>query len=48
MRKALSSCPQQSYSAIVGCADARTPIDSIFDTLPGELFVVRNAGNTCF
>ena len=23
------------------------PIDSIFDAMPGELFVVKNAGNTC-
>ncbi|CAE7552981.1 mtcA2 [Symbiodinium natans] len=47
MRKALASCPQATHSAIVGCADARTPIDSIFDAMPGELFVVKNAGNTC-
>lgn len=47
MRKALASCPQATYCAIVGCADQRTPIDSIFDAMPGELFVVKNAGNTC-
>ena len=47
MRDALVSCGQAPHSAIMGCADARAPIDSLFDAMPGDLFVLRNAGNTC-
>ena len=34
------------FCAIIGCADLRTPVEQLFDTLPGEIFVLRNAGNT--
>ncbi|CAJ1385518.1 unnamed protein product [Effrenium voratum] len=47
MRKALVSCGQAPHSAILGCADSRVPVDTVFDAMPGELFVLRNAGNTC-
>ncbi|CAJ1384010.1 unnamed protein product [Effrenium voratum] len=47
MRKALVSCGQAPHSAILGCADSRVPVDTVFDSMPGELFVLRNAGNTC-
>ena len=30
------------------CADSRVSPSWIFDTTPGELFVIRNAGNTAF
>ena len=47
MRKALVKHNQAPHSAIVGCADSRVPVDTVFDATPGELFVLRNAGNTC-
>ena len=34
-------------AAVFGCADSRAPIDTIFDAYPGDLFILRNAGNTC-
>lgn len=34
-------------AAIVGCADSRAPVETIFDAKPGDIFVLRNAGNTC-
>ncbi len=36
---------QNPFAIIVGCADSRVPIDTIFDQLPGSLFVIRVAGN---
>ena len=47
MRKALVKHNQAPHSAIVGCADSRVPVDTVFNATPGELFVLRNAGNTC-
>eukprot|EP00439_Symbiodinium_sp_Y106_P073921 s65_g14.t1 len=38
---------QPPHTAIIGCADSRVPLETIFDALPGDLFVLRNAGNTC-
>ena len=32
---------------VFGCADSRAPIEILFDVRPGDLFVLRNAGNTC-
>ena len=46
-RRALVSAGQQPHSAILGCADSRVPIDTVFDANPGDIFVLRNAGNTC-
>lgn len=37
--------PQRPYAAILGCADARVPIEIIFNEGPNDLFVVRVAGN---
>lgn len=37
---------QQPYAAILGCADARVPIELVFNEGPNDLFVVRVAGNT--
>ncbi len=34
-----------SFAAIVGCADARVPVELIFSEGPNDLFVVRTAGN---
>lgn len=36
---------QRPYAAIVGCSDARVPIELIFNEGPNDLFVVRVAGN---
>jgi carbonic anhydrase len=44
----LASTPakgQQPFAAILTCGDSRTDPDFIFDMAPGNLFVVRNAGN---
>eukprot|EP00439_Symbiodinium_sp_Y106_P008709 s5585_g1.t1 len=47
MVNALASAGQAPFAAILGSADSRAPIDSLFDAMPGDLFVLRNAGNTC-
>jgi len=36
---------QRPYAAILGCADARVPVELIFNEGPNDLFVVRVAGN---
>ena len=37
--------PQEPFAAVLGCADARVPIELVFNEGPNELFVVRVAGN---
>lgn len=36
---------QEPYVTILGCSDSRVPPEVIFDAGPGELFVIRVAGN---
>jgi carbonic anhydrase len=36
---------QQPFATLLGCADSRVPPELIFDVGPGELFVIRVAGN---
>src|SRR3954462_3985858 len=36
---------QRPYATILGCSDSRVPPEWIFDAAPGELFVIRVAGN---
>ena len=36
---------QNPYAVIVGCADSRVPPELLFDAGPGDLFVIRVAGN---
>ena len=36
---------QTPFAVILGCSDSRVPVETIFDELPGNLFVVRVAGN---
>ena len=36
---------QRPFAAILGCSDARVPIELIFNEGPNDLFVVRVAGN---
>jgi carbonic anhydrase len=45
LRTKLFEKGQFPYAAIVGCSDSRVPMELIFDAGPGELFVVRTAGN---
>ena len=47
MRQELVDMGQAPHTAIIGCADSRAPLETIFDALPGDIFVLRNAGNTC-
>jgi carbonic anhydrase len=36
---------QEPYAAVLACSDSRCPVEHIFDTGVGDLFVVRVAGN---
>jgi carbonic anhydrase len=36
---------QRPFAAVIGCADARVPIELIFGEGPNDLFVIRVAGN---
>ncbi len=47
MRRALVKEGQAPLAAIIGCADSRAPLETVFDAMPGDIFVLRNAGNTC-
>eukprot|EP00403_Amphidinium_massartii_P040330 CAMPEP_0178451802 /NCGR_PEP_ID=MMETSP0689_2-20121128/43889_1 /TAXON_ID=160604 /ORGANISM="Amphidinium massartii, Strain CS-259" /LENGTH=721 /DNA_ID=CAMNT_0020077433 /DNA_START=76 /DNA_END=2237 /DNA_ORIENTATION=+ len=41
----LSEGGQNPIAAILGCADSRAPVEILFDMRPGDLFVLRTAGN---
>ena len=41
----LAAPRQQPYAAVVGCADARVPVELLFSEGPNDLFVIRVAGN---
>lgn len=36
---------QSPFAIVLGCSDSRVPIETIFDQIPGNVFVVRVAGN---
>lgn len=40
-----SAPEQRPFAAVLGCSDARVPIELIFNEGPNDLFVVRVAGN---
>jgi carbonic anhydrase len=39
---------QSPIATVLGCADARVPVETAFDRAFGELFVIRVAGNVCY
>jgi len=43
----LSADGQNPMAIILGCADSRAPPETFFDSRPGDLFILRTAGNTC-
>jgi carbonic anhydrase len=36
---------QSPFAIVLGCSDSRVPIETVFDQVPGHVFVVRLAGN---
>jgi carbonic anhydrase len=42
---ASATSPQRPFAIVLGCSDARIPVELIFDQGFGDLFVVRVAGN---
>lgn len=36
---------QRPWAVVLGCSDSRVPVEIVFDQAPGNLFVVRDAGN---
>ncbi|CAE8688777.1 unnamed protein product [Polarella glacialis] len=46
-RRALASHGQRPVATVIGCADSRCPVEQLFDARPRDIFVLRNAGNTC-
>jgi carbonic anhydrase len=46
LQSGTASLTQRPFAAVVGCADARVPIELIFNEGPNDLFVIRVAGNT--
>ena len=47
LRKMTAESGQNPQAIVLGCADSRAPLEIFFDVKPGDLFVLRNAGNTC-
>ena len=44
-RRAELAAGQHPFAVILGCADSRVPPEAVFAQAPGDLFVVRVAGN---
>lgn len=38
---------QHPIAIVLSCSDSRVPVELMFDSGFGDLFVIRNAGNTC-
>merc|ERR1719346_281291 len=47
LRTALAEEGPNPLAIVIGCADSRCPEETLFDAQPGDLFVLRNAGNMC-
>ena len=43
--KGTAAPKQRPFAAVLGCSDARVPIELIFNEGPNDLFVIRVAGN---
>ncbi len=44
-RIAALAAGQHPFAIVLGCSDSRVPVETIFDQVPGKVFVVRVAGN---
>lgn len=47
LRRELAHNGQNPMAVVIGCADSRCPVEIAFDAQPGDIFVLRNAGNAC-
>jgi carbonic anhydrase len=45
MQRGAANATQSPFAVILGCSDSRAPVEIIFDQGPGDLFVIRVAGN---
>lgn len=45
LRRAKLSDAQEPFAIVLGCADSRVPAELVFGQGPGDLFVIRVAGN---
>ncbi|MCW8306433.1 carbonic anhydrase [Acidiphilium sp. PA] len=43
--EALARNGQQPHTMAIGCCDSRVPLEMIFNSRPGDMFVVRNIAN---
>jgi len=44
-RRAKLTIAQEPIAIVLGCSDSRVPVEIVFDQGPGDLFVIRVAGN---
>ena len=44
-RRAELAIAQEPLAIVLGCSDSRVPVEIVFDQGPGDLFVIRVAGN---
>ncbi len=44
-RRAKLSAAQEPIAIVLGCSDSRVPVELVFNQGPGDLFVIRVAGN---
>lgn len=44
-RRAELMAGQPPFAIVLGCSDSRVPVEIVFDQGPGDLFVIRVAGN---
>ncbi|MGH8131505.1 MAG: carbonic anhydrase [Steroidobacteraceae bacterium] len=44
-RRAKLTAAQEPFAIVLGCSDSRVPVEIVFNQGPGDLFVIRVAGN---
>ena len=44
-RRAQLTTAQEPFAIVLGCSDSRVPVELVFNQGPGDLFVIRVAGN---